>query len=67
MTDIALDPGKAAPPRSHGPNLDQKFDLRTAAIFVVIMVAGLGYTAWSLFSDVETAGAPVTTYWASPC
>ena len=32
MTDIALDPGKAAPPRSHGPNLDQKFDLRTAGL-----------------------------------
>ena len=61
MTDIALDPGKTAP-HTERPKLDHKFDYRAALIFVVILVAGLAYTAWSLFSDVEETGAPVTTY-----
>ena len=61
MTDIALEPGKVAP-NSARPKLDHKFDYRAALLFVAIMLAGLAYTAWSLVTDVEETGAPITTY-----
>lgn len=61
MTDIALHPGKTAPSAGR-PQLDHKFDYRAALLFVAILLAGIAYTAWSLFSDVEETGAPITTY-----
>jgi inorganic phosphate transporter, PiT family len=62
MTDIALDTGTVAPPPGSRPKLDHGFDFRTAGIFIAIMVAGLAYTAYSLYVDVDETGAPVTTY-----
>jgi PiT family inorganic phosphate transporter len=60
MTDIALDPGKSA--ASSRPHLDHKFDYRAAVIFVAVLLAGIAYTTWSLYSDVEDVGAPIKTY-----
>lgn len=62
MTDIALDQGKATSPSGSRPKLDHSMDYRAGLLFIAILLAGIAYTAWSLFSDVEEAGTPVTTY-----
>src|SRR4029079_14007291 len=45
------------------PHLDEKFNPATVVIFVGALGLGLLYAGYSLFSDVQSAGAaPATTY-----
>jgi len=51
----------SAPPSR--PHLDQKFNPVTVVIFVGALAFGLLYAGYSLFTDVQSAGAaPTTTY-----
>ncbi|HXZ15227.1 MAG TPA: inorganic phosphate transporter, partial [Roseiarcus sp.] len=48
----------------HGakPKLDHAIDIRAILIFLAILACGLGFTAWSIFLDIQATGVPVTTY-----
>lgn len=56
--DISRGAGSASPK----PNLDHSFDVRGVLIFIGIVACGLGFTAWSIWSDMKAVGAPVVTY-----
>ena len=43
------------------PQLDRKVNPASAVIFLVLLTAGVGYTAYSLMSDVGASGARTTT------
>ena len=43
------------------PKLDHPVDMRSVIVFLAIAAGGLGYTAWSIYQDVQAAGTPVTT------
>ncbi|MGA7325850.1 MAG: inorganic phosphate transporter [Rhodomicrobium sp.] len=49
-------------PASPKPNLSSKTRPATAIIFILLMGAGLLFTAYSLYNDVEETGTAVTTY-----
>lgn len=59
MTDIAAPMRFPASPK---PNLSSKTRPATAIIFILLMGAGLLFTAYSLYNDVEETGTAVTTY-----
>jgi inorganic phosphate transporter, PiT family len=67
MTDFALNQamdgtgGGAIQPASR-PNLDKGFNPLTMIIFFGIVAGGLLFVAYSIYVDVDTAGAKVTTY-----
>jgi inorganic phosphate transporter, PiT family len=65
MTDITLNSSMAdaAPvqPASR-PNLDKGFNPLTMILFFGILAAGLLYVAYSIYSDIDATGMPVTTY-----
>ena len=42
------------------PKLDVGFDLRSAIIFVGLLVFGLFFVAYNLYLDVTSAGTPTT-------
>ncbi len=51
------------PSESSRPHLDSRFNPFTVAVFLVLLAAGLFFSAYSLFSDVKDAApAPATTY-----
>ncbi len=54
MTDTAMTADGAA-----RPALDIKPNRGGAALFVLILVACLGFVAWRVMSDVQNAGEPV--------
>jgi len=56
-TDLA-----SAPPHAARPHLDAPSHPATGFIFVGLLIAGLGFAAWSLFADVSTAGSAPTTW-----
>jgi PiT family inorganic phosphate transporter len=64
MTSVAssvdLDAGHDL--HSPKPKLDHPTDIRSILAFLAIVALGLGYTAWSIYSDVKDTGAPVTTF-----
>lgn len=45
-----------------GPNLDQALSIRNLQIFLGVIACGLGFTAWSIWSDIRTVGAPFVAY-----
>ena len=51
----------AAPTPSGRPNLDKPFNPLTAIIFVGVIAAGLLYVAYSIWADVDAAGAAPTS------
>ena len=61
MTDIAL-PGSIEPARRRGPDLDRGFHPASGIIFLGVVAAALLFVAYSIYSDIEATGAPVTTY-----
>jgi len=61
MTDIAL-PGSIEPARRRGPDLDRGFHPASGIIFLGIVAAALLFVAYSIYSDIEDAGTPITTY-----
>ena len=64
MTDLALhqaiDGGPVQP--ASRPNLDKGFNPLTMIIFFGVLAAGLLFVAYSIYADVDAAGAKVTTY-----
>jgi inorganic phosphate transporter, PiT family len=51
-----------SPPSSTRPTLDSKPSPVTAVIFIALLVAGIGFSAYSLIHDVGSAGPVVTTW-----
>src|SRR5262245_4796370 len=51
-----------AAPADTRPQLDQKPSRTTIALFILLLVGGLIYTAYSLSSDVSASGVQATTY-----
>ncbi|MGD9539552.1 inorganic phosphate transporter [Methylocystis sp.] len=49
-------------PQGPKPKLDQSLDIRGLLVFLAVMACGLGFTAFSIWSDLRESGAPVTTY-----
>ena len=44
------------------PNLDQALNIRGLLIFLGVVACGLGFTGWSIWSDMRAVGAPIVTY-----
>ena len=61
MTDIAL-PGMIEPAKRRGPDLDRGQHPLTAIILMGVLAAGLLFVAYSIYSDLDATGAPVTSY-----
>jgi inorganic phosphate transporter, PiT family len=53
-------PEAAGPSR---PRLDHKMGKGTWAIFALLLLGGLGYTAWSISTDYAGSGETATTVW----
>src|SRR3974377_45484 len=49
-------------PESPKPTLDHDTSLQSILPFLAILALGLGFTAYSIWRDVQETGAPVTTY-----
>ena len=63
MSDTALQAPPIEPAaRGSRPNLDKGFNPLTAIIFFGVLAAGFLYVAYSVYSDVDSSGAPITTY-----
>ena len=43
------------------PKLDHPINLRSVLAFLAIIALGLGYTAWSIYTDIKAANASVAT------
>jgi len=56
----AMPGGLAAPGR---PRLDHKPGAATWVVFVALLLAGLGYTAWSIATDYAGSGEQATAVW----
>ncbi|QGM44608.1 inorganic phosphate transporter [Methylocystis heyeri] len=63
MTSLASDAGLRVDAGSHDPKpkLDQPTGVQGVLAFLGITALGLAYTAWSIYRDLQDAGAPVTT------
>jgi inorganic phosphate transporter, PiT family len=59
-SETDLSPGVGS--RGPKPKLDHSFNLQSALIFLAVIACGLGFTAWSIWSDMRAVGAPVVTY-----
>jgi PiT family inorganic phosphate transporter len=62
MTDVAALPGLIEPARRKGPDLDAGSHPLTYIILLGILGAGLLFVAYSIYADIDAAGAPVTSY-----
>jgi len=61
MTDIAALPGSIEPAvQSSGPKLDQGINPLTLILFMGLLAAGTLYAAYSVYSDIDAAGASVS-------
>src|ERR1700751_1844663 len=56
MSEIALPLARRAPVK---PNLDQKPHVGATLVFVLLLVCGIGYAAYSIFTDTNNAGEPL--------
>ncbi len=59
MSSIAIDTSSASPVR---PALDRRPGPFTSLTFAVLLVIGVGFTGYSLFHDISSAGASATTW-----
>src|SRR5580704_14862137 len=60
MTDIAL-PGSIEPAR-RGPDLGSGFNPLAAILFMGVVAAGLLFVAYSIYTDIDASGTPITAY-----
>src|SRR5262245_12625065 len=60
MTDFAL-PGSIEPALRKGPDLDRGFHPLSGIIFMGVIAAALLFVAYSIYADVDAAGARATT------
>jgi PiT family inorganic phosphate transporter len=61
MTDIAAMPGSIEPAKSAGPKLDQGINPLTLILFMGVLAAGTLYAAYSVYRDIDAAGASVSS------
>lgn len=61
MSDVAL-PGSIEPALSKGPDLNRGFHPRTGVIYMGVIAAALLFVAYSIWVDVDAAGAQVKTF-----
>jgi len=61
MTDVAL-PGSIETVGRKGPDLDRGIHPLSGIIFMGVVAGALLFAAYSIYSDVEASGTPVTTY-----
>ncbi len=59
MSDIAAQMPLHASPK---PDLNAKAGPATAIFFILLMATGILFTAYSVYTDVQETGIPVTTY-----
>ncbi len=59
MSDIVAPMHVQSPSK---PDLDAKTSPATVIVFILLLAAGLLFTAYSLYADVKETGVPVTTY-----
>jgi hypothetical protein len=62
MSDVALPVGASAKPK-----LDHPVAPTTAIIFLTVLLAGIGYAALSIYSEVKDAGVTAETRSPSFC
>ena len=60
VSSAAVPDGLAAPSR---PRLDHKTGKGTWAVFVLLLLVGLGYTAYSISTDYAASGESATSIW----
>jgi PiT family inorganic phosphate transporter len=61
MTDMAL-PGSIEPAREQGPKLDSGINPITAILFFGVLAAGVLFVAYSIYSDMDSAGTQISSY-----
>lgn len=61
MSDVAL-PGSIEPALSEGPDLNRGFHPLTGVIYMGVIAAALLFVAYSIWVDVDAAGAQVKTF-----
>lgn len=61
MSDVAL-PGSIEPALSKGPDLNRGFHPLTGVIYIGVIAAALLFVAYSIWVDVDAAGAQVKTF-----
>ena len=61
MTDMAL-PGSIEPAREQGPKLDHGINPITAILFLGVLTAGVLFVAYSIYTDMDSAGTQVNNY-----
>lgn len=63
MSDFALPSGAilAPPARSARPDLDRKAHPSGIAVFLLLLVSGLGYAAYGILTDTGNVGEPLAT------
>ncbi|CAN5376025.1 inorganic phosphate transporter [soil metagenome] len=62
MNTLAAHSASALPASSGKPVFDGRTSPLTILVFVALLGVGLGYTAWSLFTDVSDTGMRATTW-----
>ena len=62
MTDITALPGSIEPAGHGGPKLDHGVNPLTLILFMGVLAAGLLFAAYSIYSDIDAAGAKLTSY-----
>jgi inorganic phosphate transporter, PiT family len=63
MTEVAAAlPGSIEPARGGGPKLDHGVNPLSLILFFGVLAAGLLFVAYSIHSDMEAAGAQLTSY-----
>jgi PiT family inorganic phosphate transporter len=62
MTASTVEVASVPPAPSSRPKLDHKPSAVTTLVFIGLLIAGLGFTAWSLSHDVAESGTRATTY-----
>src|ERR1700685_1168766 len=60
MSDMAL-PGSIEPAKQHGPKLDHATNPLAIILFMGVVGAAILYVAYSIYSDIDAAGAKVTS------
>src|ERR1700691_1361261 len=60
MSDIAL-PGSIEPAKQHGPKLDHATNPLAIILFLGVVAAALVFVAYSIYSDIDAAGARVSS------
>jgi len=58
MSDLALHDASVGAPVAK-PNLDQKPHVSVALVFILLLVAGIGYAAYGILTDTSSVGEPL--------